>query len=185
MSAGDTARENYKSARDELIAHIQIRDNVLFIYLGAIGALFGLALGSSARPDLLLIIPLLSVGAAFIVAQHDGLIGALSSFLIDEIEPFLIEIGESAPQWDNSSALKEYSSRSVSFRTAGHMVFLEAPSVMALGMNWKAFNFPFPKGPLWWLGVVFTGFAMYILLNNHTWRKSLKGRVAWRNTTTE
>lgn len=46
MSAGETARKNLELARDELVMRIRLRDQVLIVYLGFVGAAFGFAFGN-------------------------------------------------------------------------------------------------------------------------------------------
>jgi len=54
MTIADTARKHYDGARSEITLRMQLRDTVLLAYLGAAGAIFGVALGSSlAKPQIL------------------------------------------------------------------------------------------------------------------------------------
>ena len=97
MSGGETARKNYEMAQQEIQEHLQLRDNVLLVYLGAIGTIFGVALGTNADMKILLVIPYLALGSSVIVSQHNALVGSVESYIVSELEPFLKKIGEHAP----------------------------------------------------------------------------------------
>lgn len=181
MTAGDTAREHYTSTRTEMIQRIQLRDNVLLVYLGAIATLLGLAFGASINTEVLLVIPVLSLGAAVILSQHNIAIGSLGAFLVHELEPFLKELGEYAPQWDNSYAFHEYSSRGVSLRTIGHFLLINVPAVAGLVITWRpGICSPFPENPVWWLGILCTGSSVYYIWSAHSWRKRIYAGLKWR-----
>jgi hypothetical protein len=181
MSSGESARKHYEAARQEVVERIQARDNVLLFYLGAVGTLFGVALGTSARLEILLVIPYLALGAAVLVSQHHALIGWLAAFCANEIEPFLKEIGEYAPQWDNSLALQEYSSRAIGLRAVGHLVLIVIPSIAGLVMNWRfGFGKLLPQGILWWSGVAFTVLSTWTIRQAHAGRKKIYDSTQWR-----
>ena|GEM_PF-2235543 len=179
MSAGETARKHYESARMELIERIQLRDNVLLLYLGAVGTIFGVSIGTTARLEILLVIPYLALGASTIVSQHHAMIGSLGDFLAHEIEPFLREIGEYAPQWDTSEALKASSNMSTLMgRTLGHLLLIIIPPIAGLSLNWRhGFYLTFPEGLLWWSGVILTGMSIFGIWESHQWRMKLYRRL--------
>lgn len=176
MSSGDTARTNYVSVREEIRERIQLRDNVLVLYLGAVGAVLGVALSSrSISIELLLIIPYLALGATAIISQHHTMIGSLGCFLASELEPFLKEIGEYAPQWDASKTIRARSHRfSWLGRRVGHIVLIDIPAVAALFFNWQhSIYLPLPELLLWWSGVVLTVLSILALFETSRWRRKL------------
>lgn len=173
MSKGETARNSYESARTELIQRLQLRDNVLLAFLGAIGAIFGLAFGTSANPEILLIVPYLALGATVLVVQHNNVIGMIGQFLTNEITPLLKEIDEYAPQWDNSPTSIRYLAKSIWFRTLGHFLLIIIPELAALLLNRNHFCFSSPKSFLWWAGLAFTMISVFILSSSHRLRKNL------------
>jgi hypothetical protein len=157
MSGGETARKNYEMAQQEIQEHLQLRDNVLLVYLGAIGTIFGVALGSSV-----------------IVSQHNALIGSVESYIVSELEPFLKKIGEYAPFWNSSKSSREYSLKGIWMRTFGHFLIVLIPPIAALGFSWQfGFFSQFPENPLWWFGVFSTILSAYFILETHNWRKRL------------
>lgn len=181
MSSGDSARRFYDSARQELIQRIHLRDNVLLVYIGVVGTIFGISFGSASAAQILLVIPYLALGAAVIVSQHNAIIGSIGIFLANEIEPFLKDLGESAPQWDTSNALHEYSKDAIWMRSLGHFLLILIPPVTALVLNWRyGFFSTFPEGPLWWAGLVITVYAAHIILKAHTLRRKLYQQTKWR-----
>jgi hypothetical protein len=183
MSAGDTAREHYTSARTELIQRIHLRDNVLLVYLGAVGTVFGLAFGTSIRSEVLLVVPFFSLGASVILSQHNIAIGSIGAFLVHEIEPFLKQLGEYAPQWDNSVTFHEYSSRGVWLRTIGHTLLIVIPAIAGIAITWRSgFYSPFPQGPLWWFALICTVLSCYFIWYAHTWRNKIYAGLKWRTS---
>ena len=175
MSAGDSARQHHTTARSELIQRIQLRDHVLMVFLAAVGTLFGIAFGTSAKPEILLVVPYLTLGATVIISQHQEVIGSLGSFLHNELHPFLDKIGEAAPQWDTSEALKDYLTTAIWMRTSGHSILLLVPCLAALAINWRhGFFSAFPEGPVWWFGVVFMLTSCVVIYKSHQWRKRIQ-----------
>jgi hypothetical protein len=174
MSVGETARTNYQSVRSEILERIQLRDNVLVMYLGAIGAFFGLSLGTQAKPEILLIIPYFALGATVIITQHHSMIGSLGDFLAREMEPFLKKIGEYAPQWDTSNAIRDSSHR-LSWRglTVGYILLIDVPAAAALFLNRGSIDLPLPESLLWWSGVALTILSVLAILETRWWRRKL------------
>ncbi len=180
LSKGDTARTMYESARAELISRIQLRDNVLLVFMGAVGTVMGVALGTTARVEILFVVPFLAFGAATIVSQHNAVIGSLADFCVRELSPFLKSIGELAPQWDDSNALQEYRNSAIRLRSWGHTVIVVVPGIAALGLNWQhALKSAFPNGVLWWFGAVFVALAIWEIGNTHFQRKRIYDKFTW------
>jgi len=98
MSKVDTARQYYEVMRSEVVEHIRLRDQSLFLYLGAVAVIMGIGFGEPGRLDVLMIIPFLGLGASYILNQHDIHIGAICSYLVSELDVFLNEEREKVPQ---------------------------------------------------------------------------------------
>jgi hypothetical protein len=126
MSAGETARKHYESARLELIERIKLRDHSLLVYLGVVGTILSAALAMPAKLEILLSIPYIALGVAVIISQHNEVIGSLGDFCARELEPFLrnLQPPEDAPQWDNSAALHDYSMQAIKLRSWGHFLLI-------------------------------------------------------------
>jgi hypothetical protein len=106
------------------------------------------------------------------------MIGFLGDFLAHEIEPFLKGIGEYAPQWDTSEALKSSLSATWLRRALGHLILIDIPPIIALILNWRhSFPLAFPAGLFWWIGVVFTGISIWVIWDSHLQRKRLYQRL--------
>ena len=174
MSASDTARSAYQSARAELIARIGHRDSILVFYLGAVGALLGVALSTKADQEILLAIPYLAFGAAVLVSQHNDVIGALGSFCRTELHSFLEaqDPAEAAPEWERSAARRESYRSSIWHRSLGHLVLLLAPSFIGLGTNWQHHGVPTSLVPVVWWGAMLVGtLALIVILRSHFFRR--------------
>ncbi len=188
MSAGDTARATYESARQELIQRITLRDHVLLVYLGAVGTILAIALGTDARNDILMLIPFISLGAAVLVSQHNSVIGSLGDFCVNELDDFFISLkpSEWAPQWDKSKALQKYSSKSIRLRSWGHSIIVIIPSVLGLAINWNhALYSPFPEGIVWWFAALCFALAIWIITVAHNLRVQLYRKYKWVETPNE
>jgi len=172
MSAVDTAIKNFEIANNQLTARVRIRNNVLLVYLTVTGTIFSIALGTTAKPEILLAIPYLALGCAIIVSHHNILIGALLDFCSKEIRGFIRKNSskDEAPQFDSSESLKKYFSPTLKLRTWGHAIIIIIPTIVSLAFNWShAIGSAFPLGPAWWfaavcgIGCVYTIFSVYSL----------------------
>jgi hypothetical protein len=158
----EIALKLFESARAELVSRIGLRDQVLMLFVAASGAIFTIAL-----------VPMLSMGAALLVAQHNGMIGAIRSYCATEFQLALDSQNFSMPQWDNSYALGQFRQSGVSHRSWGHIIVLVVPAFIGLAVNYKhAIYSSFPFGPLWWGGLVSTFLVAYVLVKSHLWRSS-------------
>ncbi len=135
-----TARKNYECAQLELIQRIRLRDHILLIYLSAVGVLLGIALETPQRQQILLAVPLFTLGASILVSQHNYLISLLGHFSANEVGRLLSQIGAGSVQWHNSETLEKYSSKSTGLRTLGHGILLLTPAIVSLSINIKYFR---------------------------------------------
>lgn len=178
MSSGETARQHYISARNELVERIRLRDSVLLVYLAIIGTLFGIALGNSSRVEILLTIPIIACGCSILVSQHNLVIGALLGFITNDLKPFMKSISEAAPEFGSSKTFYEHSCRSNRLRTVSHAIIMIVPCVVALYYNRQhAFNSSFPLGQVWWIsfGCMVVAIAFIIIAHN-------RRMLVWRQT---
>jgi hypothetical protein len=137
----ETAGKFYESARQELISRLQLRDNALFVFLGTTGTIFGIAVGATAKLEILLIIPFLSLSLGFVVLQHHEVIGALGYFCERELGTFFQQNGvHKGLQWDGSTTLVRFHSRLVGARSPAHAAILLSPGYWAIAVNWKHLN---------------------------------------------
>lgn len=183
MNSDEAAGRYYDSARSELIERIGLRDNALILYLGAVGAIFGVVYGSERQPLIvLLLIPFLALGAAFIISQHHEVIGALGRYLGRELEEHLR--GDSRnppPQWDTSDTLREHFEKAMRLRLWSHLLLLLVPSAVALLLNREFLAHPSShEGVFWWFGAVCTGATLWPLISAHASRLSLYKQIPWR-----
>jgi hypothetical protein len=182
MSSSDTALAFHDSARQEIIMRIRLRDNVLLFYLAVVGAIFGVALGTTVKLEVLLTIPFIAVGSAIMVAQHHEVIGALGYFISHELYHHLCSLtpSESTPQWDRSEAFRDHIKRAILYRVWGQSIMLSIPCIASLGCNYRhAIASPFPYGPLWWFATLCTAIIFYIIYSAHKWRKDLYAKYKW------
>jgi len=180
MSVCDTARLAYESSRNEILERIRLRDNALLAFLGATGVVFGVATGTSPRPQLLLILPYLSLAAAFIVTQHDRTIGRICAFLTEELDPFLREHAEAAPTWEACSFLQSYSSAAMILRSTSHSILIILPAAVALVWSWPVAKAAVVLEIIWWCAVVITTISSGFLFSTHRERRRYYHSTSWR-----
>jgi hypothetical protein len=168
MNATDIAIKNFEIANLQLTARVRMRYNVLLVYLAAIGTIFSIALGTIAKPEILLTIPYLALGCAIILSHHNILIGALLDFCSKEIRGFIRQTApeEEAPQFDSSDSFKKYFSPTLKFRTWGHGIIIIIPCFVPLAFNWNhAINSAFPLGTVWWFAALCSVGCIYTILS--------------------
>ena len=136
----ETAKKFYESARQELINRLQLRDNALFVFIGATGTVLGVALGTTAKHEVLLIIPFLSLALGFIVLQHHEVIGALGRYCKAEIGQVLSDPNSKVRHWDDSITLDKHFDRLVGGRSPAHAAILLAPGCWGLAINGSHFD---------------------------------------------
>lgn len=169
MSNLETARLYYEVMREEVVEHIRLRDQSLFLYLGASGVIMGIGLGAVSKLEVLLIIPFLALGASYILSQHDIHICGICRYLSKELNVFLNEDEEMFPQWDNSESLKFISPILAKYRYQGHLIILMLPVIVATGVNYmNMFCVYTVSGILWWLG--FAAGIMVVFMTVRTMR---------------
>lgn len=176
MATEETARSFYESARAELIERIGHRDNVLIVYIGAVGAIYGVVLGTTASKDVLLTVPYLALGAALILSQHHAVIGQIAHYLATELHPFFRTLDSGCPpQWETSDAQESYHDKAMNQRFWGHLLLIVVPAVPALLFTKSLASPPWSAlGILWWSGLVFTLFSVWVVISVHLLRKRLR-----------
>lgn len=173
MTKENIALQYYNTIRTELTMHIRLRDQALFIYLGAISALYGITLGININLEVLLIIPFLVLGVTIIVTQHDSHIGALAAYCAKELGTALD--GKGVSQWDNSEVMRAYEKRLVVSRYFGHMLIMLPPAVVALVVTaCPALSLSIPMGFAWYSGLVATVVSFLLLINTAICRRSMQ-----------
>ena len=173
MSAGDTARAYYVALRGELNQHLAIAHQTLYLYLGAVTALFGTTLTIDGKQEILMIVPFLSLGASVIISHHERVTGTIAAYCAKELDGFLHEIGEHAPQWDNSHALDIYQKDLLLTRLWGNSLIIILPALIATIINWR-FAIVFPGAMSWWLGIILEILSFSALLRTFRYRQKIK-----------
>ncbi|HEX4962207.1 MAG TPA: hypothetical protein VF173_15330 [Thermoanaerobaculia bacterium] len=174
MSHEETARKSYEFARQEYIQRIQLREYILLAFLGAVATIFGIALGTQAKPEILLIVPYLALGATVLTIHHHGAIRAIAQFLDYELGPFLSSIGADAPQWDNSKAIKEFLPKANRLRTLGYFLLIIVPALASLLIMWSyRLHAVLWLKLLWWFGVLTSLLSTALVIVNHVGLKRL------------
>lgn len=154
-------------ARNEIDFRIKIRVSILFVYFGIALTLIGAAL-NAGKYEILLIIPFFGFGVALFVAQLYIAIGSISSYIANELGPFLRKNKIHAPQWENSKTFHRLTIYSVWSMFGIHLILVGLPELIALFYTrMHAFNSVFPMGPLWWFGLVFLIISFLVLLIAH------------------
>lgn len=133
----ETALAFYETARSEIITRIQMRETAIFVWLGAIGVVGGIAFSGEHPPqEVLLILPLLGVGFAMRISDHERIIGQLAVYTSKELAPFL-STEPQLLQWDSSVTLhdKSFQGKIVRVRGDVYYIFIVIPEALALALN--------------------------------------------------
>jgi len=154
----------YNSASSHFVSRFKMRDNILLLYLAAVGAIYGVAFGEPNEFTVLLIIPFLALGSSLLIVHHNVMLGALLTYLKHTSKSKTSKIRS----FENSKFLFKRFSLALGLRTLGQLIILFLPSIMALILN------PI-KGLendnllwLWWiigLSCTIIGFILIILIH--------------------
>ncbi|EGR2191065.1 hypothetical protein [Vibrio parahaemolyticus] len=127
----------YESARTELIARLVLRDKIVVLFLGAVGAIGSVSFGNKEFIEALLIIPFLSLGALLLSMQHNFVIGSLSQYCASELGRDISKMGTGCKfkQWDGSDAFLENKKFIHKLRTWGQFCIFVLPCFFVLFFN--------------------------------------------------
>jgi len=104
----DIIIEHYRSARNDIIEKLRLRDRVIQLWLTGVAIIFAFASTNSEEKWILLFIPFLSVVISAIYAGTDLNIGMISRWLSLEYTSQLENItGQKISHWDNSTLNKK------------------------------------------------------------------------------
>jgi hypothetical protein len=163
--------------KTEMIHRLELRDNAIVLYLGAISAVLGFVTGTGVNTEFLLIIPLLAFGATSIVEQHNILIGLLGQYFRKELDPVYQEIDEFATQWDGSEALLEKAAQwpLIFQRKYAHLILLIWPPILSLIINFHhLYNVrSILQLASWWIGAALTAASVWLILETNRLRDEM------------
>jgi hypothetical protein len=172
--------EYYKSARAELVERVKLRDQVLLVYLGFVGAILGASLTTNHYRELGIVLPFLGLGGSILVSQHNAVIGALIRYTSNDLALFIPAVPKKIPEFVNSPSFKMHSPYSNFLRSFGHGVIIIIPEIAGLGINYShALASAFPMGPAWWFGAVSTLGSIGVIHHSHQGRKRVYDNTKW------
>ncbi len=172
MTKEEVALQYYQAARTEVNIHLHLRDQALYLYLGAIAALYSIAFGTTLNLEILLVVPFLALGGTLIVTQHDAHIGVLAAYCAKDLGSVLADKG--VTQWDNSEVKRAYEKRLVSSRQWGHSLIMLLPAGAALIINYgHSFSLSL-MSITWYLGLIVVIISFYWLINTAKYRRYLQ-----------
>jgi hypothetical protein len=135
MSDQETARCFYTAMRAEINQHLAIVNQIYTLYLAGITALFAGSLYKDGNPNLLLLIPFLSLGAANMLGSHERAIGSIAAYCAQDLNSILNKNGEAVVQWDRSKMLRNYKDSHYASNRAGGLTLIVIPGIAALFLN--------------------------------------------------
>lgn len=170
MTNREAALKTADIFNQQIMVRVRQRDNVLLMYLGAVGALLGFAFSANGKEtEILLAIPYLCFGCSIVLSHHNLLIGDLLDFLKTDLHGFIINhcssdclAYEPCPQFETSKVFEKSIVRMLWLRTAGHTLILVLPCIIAIYANWNHASgsestFPF--------GAVFLGACVLVIMS--------------------
>ena len=174
MSLLEIVKSNHLNVYNQLIARVKMRDNILIVYLAAIGAIFGVALGSNTKsPEILLIIPFLALGTTILFSHHNVLIGSILNFFSNEMDVFYKENfkDQYIPQYETSNSFKRVFESALYLTTWGSFIVTLVPCVISLAFNWKhALGSSQAMQIAWWVAVSSVVVVIVIMIYVHKLR---------------
>jgi hypothetical protein len=119
---------------------IKMRENVLLLFLAAVGATLGISFGTPAKPELLLIVPYLGLGCATLISHHNLMISVLIGFIQAESYASLASLSppEAASHYHDSHLYHRKARLSLLVVTLGYSLVLLLPCLVALYFSRKA-----------------------------------------------
>lgn len=169
----------YKTARQEIVARIRLKDHILLSFIIAVSPLFAVALHTS-KYEILFLVPYLGLAVTILICRHDLIIGKLSSYCARELGNYLRKNSINPPQWDSSAAFHEMTGYVFWAKFVSYLILLELPSFAALFYNYQHRLSPFPNGTLWWFGTLAICCSLVALLISHITRWNLYRRKDWK-----
>lgn len=175
MNTIEIAKMAYETASQHFISRYQMRDNVLLIYLAAIGAILGVAFGGNDMHKVLLAIPFFSLGCSLLIVHHNVMLGALLTFLSDEISRKFNDDENKITLFENSKSLNGRFGFALLLRTWSQLLILFLPSILSLVIN---FSFLYSDNLcnllIWWFSLLCLFFGIVIVLIVHVKQSKLK-----------
>lgn len=171
----EIAKMGYECASQHFISRYQMRDNIVIVFLAAIGAIFGVAFGGENMFKVLLAIPFISLGCSLLIVHHNVMLGALLKYLSKEIVPEFKCNDKQIPLFENSNSLKTQFKSALLLRTWSQLLILFLPSIFALFMNLDTLTSNrFHESVIWWFSLLCLLCGIVIVLNVHYKQRRLK-----------
>ena len=169
----ENARTYYESARAELVQRIRLRDTSLYLYMGGVGTIAGIALSEPDRTKILLVVPFLSLATAFIISNHHVLIGAIRAYCAD-LGTRMSGDGGPLP-FDRSWMLKHFCRRTW-WRSCSSGIPILLGTILALVAN-VGLATTFPYDFLWWGGSGCGVCSVFVILKAYRERQRVEEQV--------
>ena len=172
MAPEDIAKAYYLEARSEITQHIRLRDQAMFFYIVAVGALLGLSIDENGQLDasLLLFIPYLSLCVVLILAQREFHIGAACRYCVEELADKHLQSASVVP-WDRSESLGRVRRLMHYSRTMTHAIVTLLPAIMALFLAYEQRTEV--STVVWWGSIVVVAAALFIVISTRIIRERL------------
>lgn len=152
---------HYEATRAEVLERMKMRQTILTVYLGFVGTVLGLAVGTNPRIDALIVIPLASFGVAWIIRDHELGLACLGSWLEETYQQYIDEnpVLQGTPQWDGSKLRQKYG-RLFASRFVGYVSLFLIADLAGLFISWGELS---TQVYLRWIGIALTTFTLIIL----------------------
>jgi len=151
----------------------RLRESALILYLGGVGVIFGLAFGESLMMEVLFIIPFLSLGVSYIIAQHHNMIGTLLKYLTDEFIPYYRKEHSEIPFWELSETRHTYADQDITQRFFANLILICGPPITSLFLthNLEPSNLQTTK--IWCISLIATVGSIIVNRKSYKYRKWL------------
>jgi hypothetical protein len=174
MEPNEVVQANYQIASQQFVSRVQMRDNVVLVFLAGAGTVMSISFGAGIRSEILLAIPYLAFGCTLLIVHHNVMLGALLEYCSSEMTSILegIEEEHSIPRFETSQSLRSYFPLILGLRTWSQFLIVFLPCFFALAMNATAsISGGVLKATIWWFAAACTAISLGFVLGVHRQQK--------------
>lgn len=125
---------HYQAVRSEILARMEMRQTVLTIYLGFLGAVFGLVATKDTYSSASIALPFVAFGVVWIIRDHELAIAYLGCWIKEDYLDNLKELGldDRLPRWQDSQLRQMYGTKIMSSRYLTYLSIFVGSSLAGL-----------------------------------------------------
>ncbi len=164
----------YNAARAEIVQRLALREQVVLAPLTASGVIAGIGFrsgtGAGYDPNVLLLVPLLTIAFTIAFARHNWIIRHIGEYIATELRPFFQAQGPGLPDWDDSQVLRREKKGFLVKELLAFTVLLCVPALLVLSICfWRVHSASVSYRWLYWVSLTGTCGSLFFFVAN-IWR---------------